>query len=162
MLRRLAKKHKLSYQKLEKLCIYIEDLVEVLQTNLITTKKTYIYGWHRVQLHLQLQLAYFIANWPQALLDLYYRYIIVILLCNLEGGPYRILLEFTFEFIKQYLRLKDWYIFLQSILYIIFLQTYKCLATPSLSLRSFIIHLLSLVLMPSSWVSSLLTKHLRH
>ncbi len=112
MLRRLAKKHKLSYQKLEKPCMYVEDLVEVLQTNLITTKKRYTHGRHRVQLHLWLQLACFTANRPQALLDLCYRHIIVTLLRDPEGGPHRVLLEFTFEFTKQYLGLKDWYVFL--------------------------------------------------
>ena len=92
--------------------MYIEDLVEVLQTNLITIKKRYTHGWHRVQLHLWLQLACFMANRPQALLDLCYQHIIVTLLCDPEGGPHCILLEFTFEFMKQYLGLKDWYVFL--------------------------------------------------
>jgi hypothetical protein len=101
--------------------MYVEDLVEVLQTNLITTKKRYTHGRHRVQLHLWLQLACFTANRPQALLDLCYRHIIVTLLHDPEGGPHRILLEFTFEFTKQYLGLKDWYVLLQSIPYIIFL-----------------------------------------
>ena len=95
--------------------MYVEDLVEVLQTNLITTKKRYTHGRHRVQLHLWLQLACFTANRPQALLDLCYRHIIVTLLYDLEGGPHHVLLEFTFEFTKQYLGLKDWYVFLRSI-----------------------------------------------
>jgi hypothetical protein len=91
--------------------MYVEDLVEVLQTNMTTTKKTYTHGRHRVQLHLWLQLACFTANRPQALLDLCYRHIIVTLLRDPEGGPHRVLLEFTFEFTKQYLGLKDWYVF---------------------------------------------------
>src|SRR5438045_1997724 len=91
--------------------MYVEDLVEVLQTNLTTTKKTYTHGRHRVQLHLWLQLACFTANRPQALLNLCYRHIVVTLLRDPKGGPNRVLLEFTFEFTKQYLGLKEWYVF---------------------------------------------------
>jgi hypothetical protein len=40
-LRKLAKKHGLSNKKREKIVMYVEDLVEVEQTNLITTKKKY-------------------------------------------------------------------------------------------------------------------------
>jgi hypothetical protein len=38
--------------------------------------------------------------------------IIVTLLCNLDGGPHRVLIEFAFEFTKEYLRVKDVYVFL--------------------------------------------------
>jgi hypothetical protein len=40
-LRKLAKKHGLSNKKREKIVMYVEDLVEVEQINLITTKKKY-------------------------------------------------------------------------------------------------------------------------
>jgi hypothetical protein len=41
MLRKLAKKHGLSNEKREKTVMYVEDLVEIEQTNLTTTKKKY-------------------------------------------------------------------------------------------------------------------------
>jgi len=107
VLRKLVKKHKLSNQKREKAAMYVEDLVEVLQTNLITTKKKYSHGRHRIQVALFLHLAGFSASRPQALLNLCYRHIAVTLLRDPEGGPHRILLEFTYEFTKQYLGLKD-------------------------------------------------------
>ena len=80
MLRKLAKKYSLKKTGLEKPYIYIEDLIEVLRTNLITTKKRYFYRRHRILLQLYLQLGSFTANRPQALLNLYYRYIRVTLL----------------------------------------------------------------------------------
>ena len=87
--------------------MYIEDLVEVLQTNLTTTKKQYTHGWHRIQIALFHHLAGFSGNRPQAVLNLYYRYIVVTLLWDLKGGPHWILIEFTCEFTKQYLSIKD-------------------------------------------------------
>ena len=50
MLRKLAKKYGLKKTGLEKPYIYIEDLIEVLRTNLITTKKRYSYRRHRILL----------------------------------------------------------------------------------------------------------------
>lgn len=44
ILRKLVKKHKLVKGKREKIAIYIEDLIEYFQTNLITTKKQYMHG----------------------------------------------------------------------------------------------------------------------
>jgi hypothetical protein len=87
--------------------MYVEDLVKVQQTNLITTKKKYSHGRHRIQIAFFLLLAGFSANRPQALLDLCYRHIRVTLLRDPEGGPNQILLEFTFEFTKEYLGSKD-------------------------------------------------------
>ncbi|KAI9764096.1 MAG: hypothetical protein M1840_008901 [Geoglossum simile] len=107
ILKKLAKKHGLSTQKREKTAMYIEDLVEVLQTNLTTTKKRYSHGRHRMQIALFLHLAGFSANRPQALLSLRYRHIVVTLLRDPEGGPHQILLEFIYKFTKQYLGMKD-------------------------------------------------------
>src|SRR5579862_2753604 len=95
------KKHKLTNGKWEKTAIYVEDLVEYLQTNLTTTKKRYTYGRHRIQ------LADFFGNCLQALLNLCYRDIVVTLFRDPNGGPYRILIEFTCEFTKQFLGVKD-------------------------------------------------------
>ncbi len=87
--------------------MYVEDLIEVEQTNLIITKKKYLHGRHWIQVALFLQLTGFSTNQPQALLDLCYRHIVVTVLQDLEGGPYQILLEFTYEFTKEFLGSKD-------------------------------------------------------
>ncbi|KAI9765782.1 MAG: hypothetical protein M1839_005382 [Geoglossum umbratile] len=107
ILRKLVKKHKLTKGKREKTAMYVEDLVEYLQTNLTTTKKRYTHGRHRIQLVLFCQLAGFSGNRPQALLNLRYRDIVVTLLRDPNGGPHRILIEFTCEFTKQFLGVKD-------------------------------------------------------
>jgi hypothetical protein len=62
---------------------------------------------NRIQAQLYLQLGGFTANRPQALLSLCYRHIQVTLLRDPEGGPHRVLLEFTFEFTKEFLGIKD-------------------------------------------------------
>ncbi|KAI9763719.1 MAG: hypothetical protein M1839_006317 [Geoglossum umbratile] len=107
ILRKLVKKHKLTKGKREKTAMYVEDLVEYLQTNLTTMKKRYTHGRHRIQLALFCQLAGFSGNRPQALLNLRYQDIIVTLLRDPNGGPHRILIEFTCEFTKQFLGVKD-------------------------------------------------------
>jgi hypothetical protein len=50
MLRKLAKKHKLTKKKRKKTAIYVKDLAEYLQGNLTMTKKRFTHGRHRVQL----------------------------------------------------------------------------------------------------------------
>jgi hypothetical protein len=90
--------------------MYVEDLAQVLQTNLVTTEKRYPHGRYRIQAQLYLQLGGFTANRPQALLSLCYRHIKVTLLRDPEGGPHRVLLEFTFEFTKEFLGVKDLYV----------------------------------------------------
>jgi hypothetical protein len=109
MLRKLSKKCGLSRQKREKGVIYVEDLAVIMQTNLTTTKKRYTHGRHRIQLALFLQLAGFSGNRPQAVLSLCYRHIIVTLLRHPNGGPHNILIEFTYEFTKQFLGTKEMY-----------------------------------------------------
>ena len=83
--------------------MYIEDLVEVLQTNLTTTKKRYSHGRHRIQIALFYHLGWIL--WKP--LNLCYYHIVVTLLRDPKGGPHRILIEFTCEFTKQYLGMKD-------------------------------------------------------
>ncbi|KAL9084485.1 MAG: hypothetical protein Q9165_008058 [Trypethelium subeluteriae] len=107
VLRKLAQKHGLKSQGREKACMYIEDLTEVLRTNLTTTEKRYQHGRLRIQLQLYLQLAGFTANRPGAVLELRYRHIRVSVLRDQKGGPNKILLEFTFEFTKSFLGVKD-------------------------------------------------------
>jgi hypothetical protein len=107
VLRKLAKKHGLKKIGRDKACMYVEDLTIVLQTNLATTEKKYCHGRHRIQVQLYMQLGGFTANRPQALLGLCYRHIRATLLRDPEGGPHRLLLEFTFEFTKEFLGIKD-------------------------------------------------------
>ena len=73
----------------------------------LTTKKKYTHGRHRIQLALFLQLAGFSGNRPQAVLSLCYRHIIVTLLRDPNRGPHNILIEFTYEFTKQFLGTKE-------------------------------------------------------
>ncbi len=87
--------------------MHVEDLAEYLQTNLTTTKKRFTHGRQRIQLAPFGQLAGFSGNCPQALLNLRYRDLIVTLLRHPNGGPHRILIEFTCEFTKQFLGQKD-------------------------------------------------------
>lgn len=61
-----------------------------------------------------MQIGGFIASRPRAILDLYYRHIRATLLRDPNGGPNTILLEFTFEFTKSFLSIKDVYVFISS------------------------------------------------
>ncbi|KAF1966830.1 hypothetical protein BU23DRAFT_584167 [Bimuria novae-zelandiae CBS 107.79] len=107
VLRKLAKKHGLKKIGRDKACMYVEDLAQVLETNLVTTKKQYSHGRYWIQTQVYLQLGSFTANQPKALLSLCYRHVQVTLLRDLEGGPHRVLLKLTFEFTKEFLRIKD-------------------------------------------------------
>jgi hypothetical protein len=89
------------------MAIDVEDLLGILQTNLTMTKKRYDHGRQRIQAHLYHHLGGFSANRTQAVLDLCYEHIVVSLLRDPEGGPHRILLEFTYEFTKQFLGTKE-------------------------------------------------------
>ncbi len=97
--------------------MYIEDLVGVLQTNLKTTKQRYTHGRHRIYMSLFGQLGIFSRNRLSAILNLCYGDIVVTLLRDPNGGPHRILIEFTYEFTKQYLGKKDAYVLPLAILY---------------------------------------------
>jgi hypothetical protein len=78
-----------------------------MQTNLTMTKKKYMHGRYCIQLILFLQLAGFSANRPQAVLSLCYRHIIVMLLRHPNGRLHNILIEFSYEFTKQFLGSKE-------------------------------------------------------
>jgi hypothetical protein len=56
-----------------------------------------------------LQLAGFSGNRPQAVFGFCYRHIIVTLLRDLKSRPHNILIEFTYEFTKQFLSRKEMY-----------------------------------------------------
>lgn len=103
----LAKEHSLKKIGRDKACMYVEDHTLVLQTNITTTEKKYPHGRYRIQVQLYLQLGGFTANRPSAILSLCYRHIQITLLRDPEGGPYQLLLKFTFEFTKKILGVKD-------------------------------------------------------
>lgn len=107
VLQRLAKKYGLSVQKREKTPMFVEELLLVSMTALRTTEKRFDLGRHRIELCLFLQLAGFTVNRPSAILALQYKHIMVTVLRDPAGGPHRLLLEFTFEFTKEYLGMKE-------------------------------------------------------
>ncbi|CAG8891316.1 unnamed protein product [Penicillium egyptiacum] len=107
VIRRLAKKYKLSIKGRDKPPMDVEDLAKVVETTVSTTEKKFGHGRHRIELGLFLQLAGLTTNRPQAILDLRYRHIQVSLLRDPQGGPHRIVVEFTFEFTKEWLGAKD-------------------------------------------------------
>ncbi|KAJ5507903.1 hypothetical protein N7527_010046 [Penicillium freii] len=107
VIRKLSRNHKLSCKGREKSTMYVEDLTMVVETAISTTKKKFGHGRHRIELCVFLQLAGLTANRPQAILNLMYRHIRVSLLRDPQGGPHRIVIEFTFEFTKGFLGTKD-------------------------------------------------------
>jgi hypothetical protein len=107
VLRKLAKKHRLTKKKRENTATYVEDLLRIIQTNLTSTKKRYTHGWHRIAIILFLLLGIFSGNRPAALLNLRYSHIVVTLLQDPNGGAHQTLIEFTCEFTKQYLGMKE-------------------------------------------------------
>ncbi|TQB67628.1 hypothetical protein MPDQ_005096 [Monascus purpureus] len=107
VIRRLAKKHKLSTKGRDKPPMDVKDLTKVVETTISTTKKKFGHGRHRIELALFLQLAGLTTNRPQAILNLRYRHIQVSLLRDPQGGLHRIVIEFTFEFTKEWLGAKD-------------------------------------------------------
>ncbi|EED11909.1 conserved hypothetical protein [Talaromyces stipitatus ATCC 10500] len=107
VIRHLSKKYHLKKKGRAKSVMYVEDLAKVVETTVVTTRKKFGHGRHRIELCLFLQLAGLTTNRPQAILDLCYRHILVTLLRDPCGGPHRILIELTFEFTKEFLGAKD-------------------------------------------------------
>ncbi|KAJ5974897.1 hypothetical protein N7481_008604 [Penicillium waksmanii] len=107
VIRRLAKKYKLAEKGRDKPPMDVQDLAKVVETAISTTEKKFGHGRHRIELGLFLQLAGLTTNRPQAILNLRYRHIQVSLLRDPRGGPHRIVIEFTFEFTKEWLGAKD-------------------------------------------------------
>lgn len=103
----MAKKHGLSRQPADKPAIHVDDMVEVLQTNLSTVEKMYVHGQLRIDIHTILLLAFPTAQRPDAMLHLRYRHIQVTLLRDPLGGRPVTLLELTFEFTKEFLGMKE-------------------------------------------------------
>ncbi|KAH2496255.1 hypothetical protein KXV76_005809 [Aspergillus fumigatus] len=103
VIRRLAKKHKLSSKGCDKPPMDVKDLTKVVETTVSTTKKKLGHGRHHIKLALFLQLAGQTTNRPQAILNLQYRHIQVSLLRDPQGGPHHIIIKFIFEFTKEWL-----------------------------------------------------------
>ena len=81
-------------------------MAKVVETTISTTEKKFGHGRHRIELGLFLQLAGLTTNRPH-ILNLRYRHIQVSLRHDPQGGPHRIVIEFTFEFTKEWLGAKD-------------------------------------------------------
>ncbi|KAL6228990.1 hypothetical protein BDW75DRAFT_235532 [Aspergillus navahoensis] len=107
VIRQLAKKHNLSLKGRDKPPLDVKDLAKVVETTISTTEKKFRHGRYHIELGLFLQLAGLTTNRPQAILNLRYRHIQVSLLRDPQGGPHRIVIEFTFEFTKEWLGAKD-------------------------------------------------------
>lgn len=90
--------------------MFFEDLILLQETTLMTTEKRFDLGRHRIELCFYSILSGFTVNRPGAILALQHRHILVTLIRDPEGGPHRLLLEFTFEFTKEYLGIKDAYV----------------------------------------------------
>ncbi len=103
-------KHGLSVQKCEKIPMFVEDLLQVLEMALRTTTKWFHLGRLRIAECLFLHLTAFTPNQPGTILALQYKHIMVRVLRDPEGGPHRLLLEFTFKFTKEYLGMKEAYV----------------------------------------------------
>ena len=84
----------------------------MVETNLISTKIRYSHGRLRIETCLFLVLASLSGNRPKALFNLRHQEILVTLLRDPEGGPHRISIEFTPEFMKSFLGLKEGYVLL--------------------------------------------------
>lgn len=107
VLRRLADMHNLSTGTREKTPMDVEDLTLIEETILTTSRVRYDHGRQRIQNILFLALMSLSGNRPEAILNLRYQDITVALLRDPDGGPHRRLLEFTPQFTKGFLGLKE-------------------------------------------------------
>ena len=85
----------------------IDDLKQQVETTLGTTKKSFRLGELRILYILFLLLLAPTSVRPTSILHLHFRDIRIILARDPEGGPYKVLIKFTLEFIKTYLNTKD-------------------------------------------------------
>ncbi|KAH7012484.1 C2H2 finger domain protein [Microdochium trichocladiopsis] len=107
VLRRLAKDYKLSTKKRENRCMTIDDLKEQIETTVSTPEKSFDLGELRILMVLFLLLLAPAGSRPMAILRLRFGDIRVVLARDPEGGPHKLLLQFTPEFTKTYLGTKD-------------------------------------------------------
>ncbi|OJD10026.1 hypothetical protein AJ78_08793 [Emergomyces pasteurianus Ep9510] len=103
---KLAKLYRLKKRRQKKSVVYLDDLVKVVETIVTIIKKKFNHGQQRILLCLFFQLARFLTNQSQALLNLCYQHIKIILLKNPDDRLNNILIEFTVEFIKTFLEEK--------------------------------------------------------
>lgn len=74
------------------------------------TEKRFDHSHHCIELYLFLLLSNFTINRPSAVLVLQYKHILVTLVQDPNSKPHRLVLEFTFEFTKKILGIKEAYI----------------------------------------------------
>ncbi|EGC45157.1 conserved hypothetical protein [Histoplasma capsulatum var. duboisii H88] len=103
----VADEKKLSRDKRPKGTMYVDDLAEFARVLLATTDMLFLIGWLRIQLILYCHLAGITGNRPEALLEPRYRHLELTLIRDPLGGPPRLIIEFTAEFTKGYLGIKD-------------------------------------------------------
>lgn len=102
MLKSIAEKYELSSKSREKIPMDIEDLISMLETAITTSQIRFSHGRHRIQACLFLVLMSLSGNRPDCLLKLRYQDLRVTLLRDPDGGPHRVLIEFTPEFTKSF------------------------------------------------------------
>lgn len=85
----------------------IDDLKEQIEEMISTIKKSFDLGELRILAVLFLLLLAPASVHPLAILRLRFRDIRVVLARDPEGGPYKLLIQFTPEFTKTYLGTKD-------------------------------------------------------
>jgi integrase len=107
VLKKLARTHGLSNQKRENRCMTVDDLKQQVETTLGTTEKSFFLGELRILCVLFLLLLAPTGARPASVLKLRYGDIRVILARDPEGGPHKVLIQFTLEFTKTYLGTKD-------------------------------------------------------
>ncbi|KGQ00729.1 hypothetical protein PAAG_12607 [Paracoccidioides lutzii Pb01] len=107
LLNLIADEKHLSREKREKATMYVQDLAEFCCVLLATTEMLYLIGWLRIQLILFSHLAGYTGNRPEALLQLRYRHLNPTLVQDLESKHPHLVIEFTAEFTKGFLGMKD-------------------------------------------------------
>jgi hypothetical protein len=113
LVKAVAKEKGLDHRKRESATIYVQDLAEFARVLLATTDMNFDIGWLRVQLILFCQLTAIIGNRPEALVNMRYRNLKLILIRDPTGqsGPYpRLFIELTAEYTKTFLGIKDKYV----------------------------------------------------
>lgn len=85
----------------------INDLKEQIEATVSTTRKSFDLGELRILAVLFLLLLAPAGARPLAILRLRFRDIRVVLARDPEGGPHKLLIQFTPEFTKTYLGTKD-------------------------------------------------------
>ncbi|KND86183.1 hypothetical protein TOPH_09202 [Tolypocladium ophioglossoides CBS 100239] len=103
VIRELAEEYGLSYQRRENRCMSMRDLELQAETTMVTTRKKFRIGEHRIVALLFLLLIAPSGSRPEALLHLRYGDIKVVLSRDPDGGPHKALIRFSLHFTKTFL-----------------------------------------------------------